>query len=280
VRNRLTWILANGVALDRREMGDYDGSLELLTEIRRRFAGLLGENADDVLRTDASLAVTQRRLGNHTAAEALTRTTMNAYRQRYGEFHPETMSCGANLACDLLALSDTQPERRAEAAELGKENLEVYKGRLGADHPFTLAAATNLVAILRNQDEATEALKLGDDTLRQLVARLGEAHPAAVACRANRAGALSALGRHREAAAEDEKVYEAYLALYGADHPRVLCARYNTALERILAGDEEAETALREAGEETERKLGPRHPTRRAMANRRRIDFDLEMPPI
>ncbi|MFE0362103.1 FxSxx-COOH system tetratricopeptide repeat protein [Streptomyces griseoaurantiacus] len=280
VRNRLTWILANGVALDRREMGDYQSSLDLLTEIRRRFAGLLGEGADDVLRTDASLAVTQRRLGNHTAAEALTRTTMNAYRQRYGEFHPETMSCGANLACDLLALSETQPERRAEAAELGKRNLEVYKGQLGADHPFTLAAATNLVAILRNQDEATEALKLGDDTLRQLVGRLGEQHPAAVACRANRAGALSALGRHREATAEDEKVHEAYLALYGPDHPRVLCARYNAALERILAGDEEAETALREAGEDAERKLGPRHPTCRAMVNRRRIDFDLEMPPI
>jgi hypothetical protein len=101
-----------------------------------------------------------------------------------------------------------------------------------------------------------------------------------VACRANRAGALSALGRHREATAEDEKVHEAYLALYGPDHPRVLCARYNAALERVLAGDEEAETALREAGEDTERKLGPRHPTCRAMVNRRRIDFDLEMPPI
>ncbi|MBA5223813.1 FxSxx-COOH system tetratricopeptide repeat protein [Streptomyces griseoaurantiacus] len=278
-RNRRTLNARSGVALDLREMGEYQASLDELTALRKQFVELQDES-NDVLRTDASLAVTQRRLGNHTAAEALTRTTLNSFQKRYGELHPDTMSCGANLACDLLALSETNPDRRAEALELGKRSVQLYQSRLGADHPFTLAAATNLVAILRNQDEATEALKLGDDTLRQLVGRLGEQHPAAVACRANRAGALSALGRHREATAEDEKVHEAYLALYGPDHPRVLCARYNAALERILAGDEEAETALREAGEDTERKLGPRHPTCRAMVNRRRIDFDLEMPPI
>ncbi|SDF55202.1 FxSxx-COOH system tetratricopeptide repeat protein [Streptomyces griseoaurantiacus] len=278
-RNRRTLNARSGVALDLREMGEYQASLDELTALRKQFVELQDES-NDVLRTDASLAVTQRRLGNHTAAEALTRTTLNSFQKRYGELHPDTMSCGANLACDLLALSETNPDRRAEALELGKRSVQLYQSRLGADHPFTLAAATNLVAILRNQDEATEALKLGDDTLRQLVGRLGEQHPAAVACRANRAGALSALGRHREATAEDEKVHEAYLALYGPDHPRVLCARYNAALERILAGDEEAETALREAGEDAERKLGPRHPTCRAMVNRRRIDFDLEMPPI
>ncbi|MCF0089742.1 MULTISPECIES: FxSxx-COOH system tetratricopeptide repeat protein [unclassified Streptomyces] len=278
-RNRRTLNARSGVALDLREMGEYQASLDELTALRKQFVELQDES-NDVLRTDASLAVTQRRLGNHTAAEALTRTTLNSFQKRYGELHPDTMSCGANLACDLLALSETNPDRRAEALELGKRSVQLYQSRLGADHPFTLAAATNLVAILRNQDEATEALKLGDDTLRQLVGRLGEQHPAAVACRANRAGALSALGRHREATAEDEKVHEAYLALYGPDHPRVLCARYNAALERILAGDEEAETPLREAGEDAERKLGPRHPTCRAMVNRRRIDFDLEMPPI
>jgi tetratricopeptide (TPR) repeat protein len=278
-RNRRTLNARSGVALDLREMGEYQASLDELTALRRQFADLQDES-NDVLRTDASLAVTQRRLGNHTAAEALTRTTLNSFQKRYGELHPDTMSCGANLACDLLALSETNPERRAEALELGKRSVQLYQSRLGADHPFTLAAATNLVAILCHQGEATEALKLGDDTLRQLVARLGEQHPATVACRANRAGALSALGRHREATAEDEKVHEAYAELYGPDHPRVLCARYNTALERVLAGDEEAETALREAGEATERKLGPRHPTCRAMVNRRRIDFDLEMPPI
>jgi hypothetical protein len=278
--HRFTWGVASNVALDLREMGHYQRSLDLLTEIRKELVLLQQqEESNAVLRADASLAITQRRLGNYAAAEALTRTTLNAYRQRYGERHPETMSCGANLACDLLALAETQPDRRDEAVELGKSNLEIYKARLGADHPFTLAAATNLVAILRNQGEMTEALKLGDETLRQLLERLGGAHPATVACRANRAGALSGLGRHRDAAAEDEKVHEAYLTLYGEDHPRVLCGRYNMALERTLAGDEEAEAALRDAMNGAEHKLGPRHPTCRTMASRRRIDFDLEMPP-
>ncbi|MGW2517180.1 FxSxx-COOH system tetratricopeptide repeat protein [Streptomyces sp. NPDC001617] len=280
VRDRLTWAFAGRVALDRRETGDYQGSLDLLVEIRKRFVGILNdEQADDVLRTDASLAVTQRRLGNYAAAEALTRSTLNAYRQRYGEAHPETMSCTANLACDLLALSTTDPVRGSEAVDLGKQNFERYRGRLGPDHPFTLAAATNLVAILRRRDETEHALELADETLPRLVERLGAPHPATVACRANRAGVLSDMGRHEEALAEDEVAHEAYRALYRDHHPRVLCAEHNVALDHSLMGDEDALRDLSRAARAAEQEFGAEHPVVRMMSERMRIDFDLEMPP-
>ncbi|MGC0339538.1 FxSxx-COOH system tetratricopeptide repeat protein [Streptomyces sp. SLBN-8D4] len=279
LQHRLTWIVANGVALDRRDTGDYQGSLDLLYEVRKRFVGLLSENADDVLRTDASLAVTQRRLGKYAEAEALTRSTLNVYRQRYGEGHPDTMSCTANLACDLLALSLMDPARGFEAMELGRQNFRRYRERLGLEHPFALAAATNLVAILRNQGETEEAMELADRTLPLLVGRLGDTHPGTVACRANRAGLLSARGRYEEALAEDEVAREAYRELYRDHHPRVLCAEFNVALDRSLLGDDDAEQNLGSATLAAEQEFGPDHPTVRSMRERRRIDFDLEMPP-
>ncbi|MEU1271241.1 FxSxx-COOH system tetratricopeptide repeat protein [Streptomyces sp. NPDC005799] len=280
VRDRLTWAFAGRVALDRRETGDYQGSLDLLLEIRKRFVSILGnEQSDDVLRTDASLAVTQRRLGHYAAAEALTRSTLNAYRQRYGEAHPETMSCTANLACDLLALSATDPVRGSEAVDLGKQNFERYRERLGPDHPFTLAAATNLVAVLRGRGETEHAMTLADETLPRLVERLGAPHPATVACRANRAGVLFDLGRYEEALDEDVKAREAYRALYRDHHPRVLCAEFNVALDHSLMGEEDALEDLSRATRAAEQEFGADHPVVRMMTDRKRIDFDLEMPP-
>ncbi|MET9906647.1 FxSxx-COOH system tetratricopeptide repeat protein [Streptomyces sp. NPDC006476] len=279
--HKLTWTpFATNVALDRRETGDYQGSLDLLFEIRKRLVKLLkDEQADDVLRTDASLAVTQRRMGNYAEAEALTRSTLNVYRQRYGEGHPDTMSCTANLACDLLALSYLDPVRGSEAVDLGKQNFERYRERLGQEHPFTLAAASNLIAILRSREDTERARELADKTLPLLVERLGATHPATVACRANRAGVLSALGRHVEALGEDEVARDAYRALYRNHHPRVLCADYNVALDRTLIGDDEGPGELGRATQAAEREFGPEHPTVRMMNARKRIDFDLEMPP-
>ncbi|MFD5406632.1 FxSxx-COOH system tetratricopeptide repeat protein [Streptomyces griseorubiginosus] len=280
IKSRLTWAFAVSAALDRRETGDYQGALDLLIDIRKRFVAILkDEKADDVLSTDASLAVTQRRLGNYAAAEALTRSTLNMYRQRYGEAHPDTMSCTANLACDLLALSLTDPTKGEEAVERGRQNFGAYRERLGPEHPFSLAAATNLVAILRSRELTEEAVALADETLPRLVERLGPSHPATLACRANRAGVLAALGRYEEALAEDEVTREAYRDLYRDHHPRVLCAEYNVALDHTLMGDDDAEESLRRAMSEAEQEFGPEHPLIQVMNDRKRIDFDLEMPP-
>ncbi|GAA3884580.1 FxSxx-COOH system tetratricopeptide repeat protein [Streptomyces lacrimifluminis] len=279
LRQRLTWVVANGVALDRRETGDYQGSLDLLIEVRRQFVKLRGETSNDVLRTDASLAVTQRRLGNYAEAEALTRSTLNVYRELYGEGHPDTMSCTANLACDLLALSLLDPARGSEAMDLGEQNFERYRERLDTDHPFTLAAATNLVAILRSRGETERAMALADETLPLLVARLGDSHPATIGCRSNRAGVLAALGRYDEALAEDENAREAYRVLYRDHHPRVLCAEYNVALDRSLMGDDNTLQGVRGAVLAAEQEFGSDHPMVRVMNDRKRIDFDLEMPP-
>lgn len=279
-RSGLFWSFARGAALDRRETGNYQGSLDLLLETRRRCAELFGEHSVQVLRTDSSLSVTRRRLGEHRAAEALSRTTYDQYRRRYGERHPETLACAANLCCDLLALGIDDPALYAEARELGERNYANYQSVLGEDHPFTLASATNLVIARRLDGEPLAALDLGRPTLAVLESRVGAGHPAAVACRADVAGVLAQLGRYDEALAEDERAHRDFLTLFGEKHPRVLCSDYNAVVDRLRLGESGAQDRLRDVEHRAAARFGDTHPTTGAMAEQRRIDFELEMPPI
>ncbi|MDX2707423.1 FxSxx-COOH system tetratricopeptide repeat protein [Streptomyces sp. PA03-6a] len=272
---------ALGAALDRREMGDYQGSLELLLETRQHYVALSGEHSPEVMRTDASLSVTRRRLGEFRAAEALSRTTYDQYRRRYGERHPETLACAANLSCDLLALAGTQSDPSFdEGREIAERNHANYHTTLGAEHPFTLAAATNLIIARRLGGEPLAALDLGRPTLAALERRVSGGHPAAVACRADVAGVLAQLERHDEAVAEDERAHREFLSLFGDRHPRVLCGEYNLAVDRMRVGDPGAEDRVREITRRSAARFGDTHPTTVAMREQRRIDFELEMPPI
>jgi hypothetical protein len=108
---------------------------------------------------------------------------------------------------------------------------------------------------------------------------VGTAHPAAIACRSARAGALSALGRHQEAAVEDTAVHTAFLKLFKDRHPRTVCADYNAALEKLQSGEQDAEREISAAAHRLEGVLDPEHPVHRTVSLRRRVDFDLEMPP-
>lgn len=280
MRRDMTLSFARGAALDRRENGDYQGSLDLLLEIRRRCAELFGEQSAQVMRTDASLSVARRRLGEYRAAEALSRTTLDQHRRRYGERHPETLACAANLSCDLMALGSEDPARYTEARELAERNYANYRSVLGDDHPFTLASATNLVIARRLDGEPLAALDLGRSTLTALVRRVSEGHPAAVACRGNLAGVLVQLGRYEEALPEDERAHRDFLALFGEKHPRVLCGEYNAVMDRALAGDDSVQDRLHDIGRRAAAWFGEGHPTSMAIAARRRVDFELEMPPI
>jgi cellulose biosynthesis protein BcsQ len=280
-RSALCWGFARGAALDRREMGNYQGSLELLLEARQHCVALTGEHSPDVMRTDASLSVTRRRLGEFRAAEALSRTTLDQYRRRYGERHPETLACAANLSCDLLALGAMQSEPSyGEAREIAERNYVNYQTTLGAEHPFTLAAATNLIIARRLDGEPLAALDLGRPTLAALERRVGAGHPATVACRADVAGVLAQLDRFDEALPEDERAHRDFLALFGDRHPRVLCGEYNVAIDRLRGEDAGAEERVRDITRRSAARFGDTHPTTVAMTERRRIDFELEMPPI
>jgi hypothetical protein len=276
----MSWEFARVAALGRRENGDYEGSLELLVVTREHVVELFGEHSADVLRTDSSLSVTRRRLGDYRFAEALSRTTYDEYRRQYGPTHPETLTCAANLSCDLIALGAEDPALWERAHELAERTYANYRTVLGEQHPFTLAAATNLVIVRRLDGEPLAALDLGTTTLAALEERLGAGHPASVACRADLAGALVQLGRFDEAVPYDEQAHRDFAAVYNDRHPRVLFSEYNLAVDRLQLGEPGAPEELHGIESRLTARFGDKHPTSLAVAARRRIDFDLEMPPI
>lgn len=101
-----------------------------------------------------------------------------------------------------------------------------------------------------------------------------------MACRADVAGVLAQLERYDEAVAEDERAHREFLSLFGDRHPRVLCGEYNLAVDRMRLGDPGAEDRMREITRRSAARFGDTHPTTVAMREQRRIDFELEMPPI
>ncbi|WP_377268549.1 FxSxx-COOH system tetratricopeptide repeat protein [Peterkaempfera sp. SMS 1(5)a] len=277
LKHVLTWSIAVNMAQGMRDMGRYRESLVVLLETRERLVELVGEGAPDVLRADRSLAVSRRRTGEFDAALALSRDTWAAYRERFGDLHPDTLACMTNLACDLY-YSNGDAAVFEEARRLGEQVHQRYQEILSEEHPFTLAAASNLSLFLRGCQEPAAALDLATSALSKLERQLGAVHPATAVCRSSRSGALSVLGRHDEAVAEDVAVVEAFHQLFGPDHPRVLAAEYDLALQRSFAGIETAERDMRAASQRLQQ-LSPESPIRRDAEAGRRVDFDLEMPP-
>ncbi|WP_020551441.1 FxSxx-COOH system tetratricopeptide repeat protein [Embleya scabrispora] len=276
-----TWHSANRLALDRRETGDYQGSLSLLLDTRERQVAKEGESGDVVLVTDRFLTVTHRRMGDAEAALTLSRSILTTLRSRFGELHPDTLACAIGYACDLATLGREHPANYAEAVDIATETYQRYRVRLGDGHPFSLACAGNLAIFNTLYGEAALALRSSTVTLASMEEVLGADHPMTLACRTTRAGALSVLGRHEEAAAEDALANAGFRRIFAPDHPpRVLCSAYNAALERRLSGAPGAEREVSDAMARVESHSGSRHPTYQQMLRGRRINFDVEIPPI
>jgi hypothetical protein len=88
---------------------------------------------------------------------------------------------------------------------------------MGADHDYTLSCATNLASALADLNESEEARKLGNDTLRRFRATLGENNPNTLACAGNLALDLKALGQDQQAADLIDDTLRRYRGTLGMD---------------------------------------------------------------
>lgn len=76
-----TLLTAAEVTIDRRLMGDLEGSRELGQDTMRRYANSLGDNHPNTLMTKANLATTLRALGNLDEARNLETTRPSGLRR-------------------------------------------------------------------------------------------------------------------------------------------------------------------------------------------------------
>jgi CO dehydrogenase nickel-insertion accessory protein CooC1/tetratricopeptide (TPR) repeat protein len=274
-RHPYTLFSASNYGRDLRDAGEFRRSYQLLDETVRVYRQVLGEDNPETLRAAKNLAVTLRKLGEFEQARALSLDTLARYHRLHGPLHPDTLACEINLACDDSALGDDVAARRHAEDVYGR-----YQRVLGEDHPFTLACANNLSIFMGKIGDHERAQGMGQQTVDHFRRRLGESHPYTLSAVVNLANNVCAAGDRGAARRLDEANYDRMRDVRGEDHPDTLAAGGNLAASLREDGELEAASVLREQiVERSRRKLGDDHPNTVAVAELRRLDCDIELPP-
>ncbi|MEV1285604.1 FxSxx-COOH system tetratricopeptide repeat protein [Micromonospora sp. NPDC049679] len=275
-RHPYTLFSASNYGRDLRDAGDFRGSHRLLDETVRVYREVLGEDNPETLRAAKNLAVTLRKLGEFEQARALNADTLARYDKLHGPMHPDTLACELNLACDDSALGDDVTARRHAEDVYGR-----YRQVLGETHPFTLACANNLAIFMRKVGDHEPARGVAQETVGRLRRMLGERHPYTLAAVVNLANDIHAVGDHGGARQLDEVNFAQMREVRGEDHPDTLAAGSNLSISLGDDGDPAAAAELKEQMvERTRRALGDAHPNTVAVIEERRLDCDIELPPI
>jgi hypothetical protein len=271
-----TLYTAANLARDMRETGALRESVDLLRTTYDTYRTVLGDELVDTLRTAKSLAVSLRKVGAYHEAMDLTQETYDRYLKRYGPKSPEALSCALNLASDCSALGDN-----TRARELAIEVRTAYQSSLDDNHPYTLVAASNLVIYLRGTGELAQAHHLAKRTLSKMRSRLGDDHPFSLSCAINLANCLGDLDDLSQAEAVERETIARLRTKLGPQHPDTLACEGNLAVTLRQAGrDEEADQIRTRILKGFSQVLGPRHPDSTLLGSWRRIDRDLEPPPL
>lgn len=260
---------------DLRETGHYEVSVDQLRSTLADFRDVIGENSPETLRTAKSLAVSLRKAGLLEEALALTRDTYEHYLAEYAPHNPDVLACAVNLAADFAATGDAEAAVRITA-----ETLPAYQENLGRDHPYTLVCLNNLAAFSRQAGLQERARELITSARDGFTSWLGPLHPYTLAAAANLANCLADDGELAAAAELERQAAEAFEATLGPEHPDTLGVAANRAITlRGMGRDEEAEALRTTLLLVLERTLGAEHGNTRALAEWRRLDFDLEPQP-
>src|SRR5262249_17275106 len=93
----------SGLAVDQRELGDYQGARirleEIVDRVRRQVRNI--EDHHELLRVAGFLAVARRKSGDHDAALELSRDVERRFQSRYGKDYPRTIGASLALSIDL-----------------------------------------------------------------------------------------------------------------------------------------------------------------------------------
>ena len=147
---------ATNLAVDLRNLGEYQAARELDEDTLARYRRVLGDDHPDTLASANNLAADLRNLGEHQAARELDEDTLARRRRVLGDDHPDTLASANNLAVDLRDLGEHQAAR-----ELDEDTLARYRRVLGDDHPDTLTSANNLAVDLSGPGRASGGPRAG-----------------------------------------------------------------------------------------------------------------------
>ncbi|MET9759869.1 FxSxx-COOH system tetratricopeptide repeat protein [Streptomyces sp. NPDC006372] len=231
-----------------RESGDLGTSERYLTEARNHLNRLLDSRSHHTLGAVASLGMTMVRKGEVHHGLPLLKDAYVAYRNRWGEKHPRTMSCRLSLAIGLHAQG-----RAVDAVAYTRDVLVHYIDVFGDDHPFTGICRSNLAQYLLAGGDAEEASEHAGRAVLQLKDTFHRKHRYTLVARMNQNNCLAALGSLPavELAHEDQDVYNGCKerSAWGESHPVTLIALANLLASRPPADGEPAASLRRKVSE-------------------------------
>jgi tetratricopeptide (TPR) repeat protein len=254
-----------GLAYDLFGLGDYAGATALLAAGR---PDVVGEDHPFALWAARFAAMAARRRGLPGAIE-MAQATVALSRRRFGDLHTETLAAVVSLANCARETDDLD-----RAHELLERAVLRYHSVLGNDHPFTLAASAGLAAVVRGTGRYAEARRIDLEALGGLRRSVGADHPFTLSCANGYATDLFALGERQEAQQVVSDTWQRSRLIRGAEHPDTLACAWNAVLD---GADEEARhqttTALTKV-------YGEGHPVLGRVAAGRRLEVDVDLPPL
>jgi hypothetical protein len=197
------------------------------------------------------------------AACDLAKDLHEAWNQRLGPDHPQTLTAATRLAHALRNLAEF-----SQARQLDEDTLASRRRVLGEDHPDTRRSANNLAVGLSALGDHQAARQLDEDTLASRRRVLGEDHPHTLNSANNLAVDLSALGDHQAARQLHEDTLTRYRRVLGEDHPDTLRTANYLAYDLYILGHHQAARQLHEDTLTRYRRvLGDDHPDTQRSAN-------------
>ncbi|RZU52252.1 tetratricopeptide repeat protein [Krasilnikovia cinnamomea] len=254
-----------GLAFDLFGLGDYPGAADVLAAAP---ADDLGEDHPMVLWAGRFAAMAARRRGQPHARQ-LAERSVGLFRQKFGDHNVETL--GALVSLAHCARDDGDLE---SAYLLLERAVAGYRSLLGEGHPFALAAVGDLAGVVRAMGRHAQARTLGSEALGGLRRSVGADHPFALCCANGLAADLRETGEAQQAREVAADTWARSRNVRGATHPDTLACAFNLALD---AGDDTGRGLVLA---ELTKAYGDQHPVVTAAAAGRRLETEIEPPPL
>ena len=271
-----TFISMSNVTRNLYGLGQFNAALQLQRQWLPRFIAVHGHDHPDVLRMARIHAATLRKTGLYDEAYEQSSGVLDLLRKGFGDNHHDTLA-----AMMSLANAAVKKERLDQAQVLAEDARAGYQRTLGSRHPFLHVSMTNLAIVLRARGDYAAAADLDRQALDELTTSLGDKHPYTLGCANNLTHDLVLAHDHAGAVRLSQRTYTRFEESSGTDHPETLVSAQNLALDLHATGqtsrarDLAADTLVRMA-----RVLGSHHPDTATARAGRRIELDVDPPPL
>jgi tetratricopeptide (TPR) repeat protein len=246
-----------------RDVGEFQRSYQVDTDVLAAQQELLPANHPHVLMTRGGLAADLRGIGRYPEALKLDLDTYNTWQEYYGEENARTLAARNNLAVSYRLMGDFRL-----AAEHDEQTLIRRREVLGEVSFLTLASAACLARDLRDAGDFAESAALLEQTVQDLLETRGTDSRITLTTQANYAVSLRSLGRIDESVPLHQATYAKLEQLFGPEYPETVSCRLSLALSLLNSGEpDRAINEMLEIRQFYERRLGAHHPYTLVCAN-------------